>query len=240
MSSRHLHQSHLPRDCHSVKRRCIHPLIFISTPRHQQSATRTASYPVLLISLQSPHLQVLLWAGRASTGLTAPRVRLSTVLHFLLPRESLRKMTTMTINRCSHDQWVNVSMYCPAGVTHGMFLIRRHLQKRRNQSYNPYSRLPSKIHRRLGTLSVHLPCTQSTPRHVLSIFASVSAVVSFSSRPLLQHSPSPRFPFFAAIRTSFGCMRPFQPITLGWLFLLFLRRALLDASMASSSNSGGP
>jgi sorting nexin-1/2 len=24
-------------------------------------------------------------------------------------------MMTMTINRCSHDQWVNVSMYCPAG-----------------------------------------------------------------------------------------------------------------------------
>jgi sorting nexin-1/2 len=60
------------------------------------------------------------------------------------------------------------------------------------------------------------------------------------TRPLLPNFPSLRFLFFAATQTSCGCMRPFRSITLGWLYLLFLRRVLLDVSMTSLYSNGGP
>jgi len=79
---------------------------------------------------------------------------------------------------------------------------------------------------KVGDPSVRSSRIQFKPRHIASEFASVSAVVNLSSRPLLQHFPSLRFPFFVAIRTVYGCTKPFRPITLEWLFLPFPRRVL--------------
>jgi hypothetical protein len=60
------------------------------------------------------------------------------------------------------------------------------------------------------------------------------------TRPLVRSFPILRFQSFAVTQTSCGCMRPFLLITLGWLYLLFLRRVLLDVSMTSLYSNAGP
>ena len=130
--------------------------------------------------------------------------------------------------------------FCLVGVTHGPF-------KSDGAPRKEGSRTTTSVHhyRRRSTegWGPH-PCVHhvysSHQGRFASEFASVSTVVNLSSRPLLQHFPSFRFPFFVAIRTSYGCTKPFRPITLVWLFLPFPRRVLLDASMTSSYSNGGP
>lgn len=135
---------------------------------------------------------------------------------------------------------VSTDLYCSSsGAIHRRSYRRRPPLKRRKPGYNPYSQLLWKIPRRLGTLSVRSQCIQFTPRHVPSESGSVSAVVSLFSRLHHRISPTLRSPFFAVIRIFYGCTRPSRSITLGWLFLRFLRKAPSDASMISSFGNGG-
>ena|ERR1700730_14922622 len=80
--------------------------------------------------------------------------------------------------------------------------------------------------------------TVHTKARSVRVRLCVDVTIAFSRR-LLRRFPSPHFLFFAAIQTSFGYMKPFQSITLAWLFLLFPRRVLSDASMTSSYDNGG-
>jgi sorting nexin-1/2 len=97
---------------------------------------------------------------------------------------------------------VSTSLYGSGDACNSwMFLIRLHPQKRRKQGYNPCSLLASKIHRRSETLSARSPCTQFTPRYVLSEdeyrlsstcipdhFSSVFQAFVFCSSPLFGFS----------------------------------------------------
>jgi sorting nexin-1/2 len=69
---------------------------------------------------------------------------------------------------------VRTPFYCFVDAIHGCSRLRHRPRTKRKPGYSPCSRLASRIHRKLATLSVRSPCTRFTQRHVLSEFVSVS------------------------------------------------------------------
>jgi sorting nexin-1/2 len=135
---------------------------------------------------------------------------------------------------------VSTSFYClsasAAHVSCCSSLQQR--QARRKLACNLCSRLQSRTLKRLGTPSELTQCTRCTPGYDCSKLGHVSALMISLSRRLPQCTPNLHFLFFAAIQTSYGCMRPFQTTILASLFHLLLKKVRLGASTISLSDSG--
>lgn len=113
-------------------------------------------------------------------------------------------------------------------------------QARRKPACNPFSTLLSRTLKRLATPSELTRCTRCTPRYDGFKLGPISALVTLASRRPPRCSLNLPFLFFAAIQTSYGCMRSFQTTTLVSLFHLLLKRVPLGASTTSLSNSDAP